>query len=59
MTRLIKQRELMKLREEKNKSVGGVRGIKKDVDAILESQHLKGRMFELFEYEVDDDDDVA
>ena len=46
MSRLIKQRELMKLREEKNKSVGGgVRGIKKDVDAILESQHLNGTNF--------------
>lgn len=48
MSRLIKQRELMKLREEKNKS-DGVRGIKKDVDAILESQHLKGRKITLFE----------
>ena len=48
MSRLIKQRELMKLREEKNKS-DGVRGIKKDVDAILESHHLKGRKITLFE----------
>lgn len=48
MSRLIKQRELMKLREEKNKS-DGVRGIKKDIDAILESQHWKGRRIALFE----------
>lgn len=47
MSRLIKQRELMKLRQEKNKN-DGVRGIKKDVDAILESQHLKGRRIALF-----------